>query len=280
MDFSSFFDYKGINVAEVQKLAGGDINYVFRYQDEVFKINLKEDFPEMFEAEAKGLKLLSKACLVPDVIEVAHFKNLQILQLKHVSSGSKSSNFWLNFGRDLAELHQLTDAVFGLDSNNYIGSLRQRNNTHDNWVDFLIEERLQPMLEMAVNSGEVNYIEAKLAEDFYHRIEEIYPEEKPTLIHGDLWGGNFICSEKEQACLIDPAVYYGHREMDIGMMHLFGGFDPILFEEYNTIFPLESKWKSRIAINQLYPLLVHLNLFGRGYWKQIKDILEPFGKTR
>ena len=137
-------------------------------------------------------------------------------------------------------------------------------------------ERLQPMVEMAVNNGDVNFVEAKIFDKFYLRLNELLPIEKPAFIHGDLWGGNYLCSSEGSPVLIDPAIYYGHREMDIGMMHLFGGFEARLFDYYNEEFPLEKGWRNRIELNQLYPLMVHVNLFGRSYWSRVHNILRQF----
>lgn len=277
MSFNSFFESRGIDLQSVQPLSGGDINEVFKVGDSVYKINRADDFLGMFERESAGLKALSRGIRTPEVIDIGQFDNYQFLELEFIKKGAESAQFWLEFGQKLAKLHQNTEKRFGFDANNYIGSLHQSNQWKDSWETFLIEERLQPMIEMAVNSGEVNYIEAKVIEGFYNRINEIYPEERPALLHGDLWGGNFICSP-DGPVLIDPAVYYGHREIDLGMMHLFGGFHDDLFDSYAEVFPLENKWRSRIKINQLYPLLVHVNLFGRGYWSQVSNILAPFAQ--
>jgi len=270
------FIQKHLDVKSIQPLHGGDINSVYLINSSsVVKLNRSDEFPGMFDREAEGLKLLSSTFHTPEVIQVQADKEWQLLELAYIPEHQKTSNFWNNFGHQLAETHQQSTDEFGLDQDNYIGSLKQLNSKHKNWTTFLIESRLQPMIEMAVNSGEVNYVEAKIIEHFYKRIEEIYPEEAPALIHGDLWSGNYLSAERGPT-LIDPAVYYGHREMDLGMMHLFGGFDNRLFETYHEIYPLEHAWQSRIRYNQLYPLLVHVNLFGRSYWSRVHTILKEF----
>lgn len=152
----------------------------------------------------------------------------------------------------------------------------QKNEQKKSWTEFLITQRLQPMLELAVNQGDVNYIEAKIFDSLFLKLDKLIPQEKPALLHGDLWPGNFLVGPAEEAVLIDPAVYYGHREMDLAMMHLFGGFPPKLFDAYNEIYPLEIGWQKRIELNQLYPLLVHVNLFGRSYWDRVKEIVERY----
>ena len=113
-------------------------------------------------------------------------------------------------------------------------------------------------------------------EQLYNKLDGIFPKEQASLLHGDLWSGNFISGEDDTPWLIDPAVYYGHREMDIGMTLLFGGFDQLFYEAYNSSNPLESDWKTRVPLTQLYPLLVHVNLFGESYINQVKSVLNKF----
>jgi len=264
---------------EIEKLAGGDINDVFKVVDRdkefTLKVNSKADFPLMFEKEKVGLELLNSTFATPEVYRVGEYENHQFLELQYLPKSAKNESFWSDFADKLAKTHKKSEITFGFHENNFIGSLVQINDQKATWSDFLIECRLNPMIEMAVNAGEVNYVEAKIIEKFYSRVNEIYPKEMPALLHGDLWGGNYL-SAQEGPVLIDPAVYYGHREMDLGMMHLFGGFDSELFEVYHEIYPLEKDWKSRIQCNQLYPLLVHVNLFGRSYWEQVHNILQKF----
>lgn len=270
------FILKHLDVNAIKPLHGGDISSVFLINDKtVLKLNRSDEFPGMFEREKQGLELLARTFHTPEVIQIQSDANWQLLELSYIPPVIEPNEFWMDFGRQLALTHQQTTAQFGLDEDNYIGSLKQLNTRCEKWSDFLIQYRLQPMIEMAVNSGEVNYVEAKIIEYFYNRVEEIYPTEPPALIHGDLWSGNYL-SGANGPVLIDPAVYYGNREMDIGMMHLFGGFNDLLFESYHEIYPLEKTWKSRIQYNQLYPLLVHLNLFGRSYWKKLHTILKEF----
>lgn len=266
----------------VRPLSGGDINEAYHCtspsRDLVIKINRKSRFPAMFEKEAAGLDLLrsTDTLLVPAVHNVGDMNEDQFIVMDYVAGGLKSNKMWENFGRGLSKLHQNTAELFGLDHSNYIGSLPQPNLRMKSWQDFLVTQRFEPMLRMAVDHRVISDGEQTKFEKFIQHIPEIWPEEKPALLHGDLWSGNFIAAANDQAALIDPAVYYGHREMDIGMMHLFGGFDQRLFDSYNEQTPLAQGWKERIPFNQLYPLLVHVNLFGRSYWNSVNQIISGF----
>ena len=180
------------------------------------------------------------------------------------------------FGKQLAQLHQNTNTSFGLEESNYIGSLLQQNNLHNNWIDFFINERLKPQIKLARDNGKIDLSTITKFERLYTKLDEIFPEEPPALLHGDLWSGNFMVDEKGGPVIIDPAVYFGHREMDIAMTKLFGGFNQQLYQSYNEHFPLEKGWEQRVDICNLYPLMVHVNLFGGGYLEQVKSILNKF----
>lgn len=266
----------------IEALSGGDINQVFRVDTEnqsyVIKVNRTHSLPDLFKTEAAGLGLIhrSDSICVPSVIRSGEENDFQFLVLEFIRSGEADKSTWENLGEKLAMLHRSSSEFFGLDHNNYIGSLRQVNTPTSAWTDFYRSQRLQPLIEMAVNQGELNYVEARIFEPFISRLEELIPSEKPSLLHGDLWSGNLLIDSDANPVLIDPAVYYGHREMDLAMMQLFGGFPSLAFDSYHNIFSLEKGWKERIPIHQLYPLLVHLNLFGRSYWNQIRNTLEHY----
>ncbi len=113
-------------------------------------------------------------------------------------------------------------------------------------------------------------------ENLYTRLDKVLPKENPSLVHGDLWGGNLMKGKDQIPVFIDPAVYFGHREMDIAMTQMFGGFDNLYLDHYNEIFPLENGWEKRIAIHNLYPNLVHLILFGSSYLNGIERVIRRF----
>jgi fructosamine-3-kinase len=154
--------------------------------------------------------------------------------------------------------------MFGLDADNYIGSLHQKNQHHHTWATFYTQERILPLCKTLFGRGYFSKKELSVAENADVKLNDIFPEEPPALLHGDLWSGNFMIG-KDGPVIYDPAVYYGHREMDIGMSLLFGGFDHEMYKAYEDAWPLEKDWKRRIPATQLYPLLVHAVLFGGNY---------------
>jgi len=263
-------------------LAGGDINEVYLVEtageSTVIKVNDRETYPGMFEAEAKGLDLLreSESFDTPDVRSTFTLDKYQILELEYLQSGHPANRFAEIFAQKLVKLHQFSADFFGNDHDNYIGSLPQSNRKHTSWAEFFVTERLFPQLKLAVDQGLIDQSKRKQVEAFARFVPELWPKEPPALLHGDLWSGNYMTLADGSPALIDPAVYFGHREIDLGMMELFGGFDPAILDAYQELFPLENGWKVRVSYNQIYPLMVHLNLFGRSYWGQIESILREF----
>jgi fructosamine-3-kinase len=173
-------------------------------------------------------------------------------------------------------MHRQTNDKFGLDHDNYIGSLNQSNKFHSTWAEFFIEERLMPQLKIAFDNKIIQRSFTRLADQLFPRLHNLCPVERPALLHGDLWSGNFMPTQDGSPCIYDPAVYYGHREMDIAMTKLFGGFDDNFYDAYNENFPLEKEWLKRVDLCNLYPLLVHVNLFGGSYIRQAETTLKQY----
>ena len=269
---------KEVKLMKVVAVGGGSINAAYKLETDSGIFFLKENkgnFPGMFEAEAKGLKILREgnSFVVPDVIFCKSENGNSFLILEWLEKGIQDS--WLDAGKKLGRLHKNFSGTFGLNHDNYIGSLSQSNRQHHSWEDFFSQERILPQIKLAADAGKINSAICNSAERFCKNISEIFPEEKPSLLHGDLWSGNFFFSESGPA-IFDPAIYYGHREMDLAMTKLFGGFDAEFYSGYEEEFPLEKNWKQRTDFCNLYPLLVHVNLFGRGYVNDVKSILGKF----
>ncbi len=268
----------GINLTAASALSGGDINEVFLLETTtekfVLKFNNASRFPGMFEAEKLGLgKLLKPGVIdIPKPIKTGNEDQYSYLILEHKESAPKNDDFWEVFGEQLAKLHRQTRDSFGLEKDNYIGSLPQYNEERDSAADFYIKMRLEPQIKMAAEKG----FQLNITDRFFENCKNLIPDEPPSLVHGDLWNGNYIVNSDGMPCLIDPAVAFTPREMDLGMMKLFGGFDEILFKIYDENFPLEEGWKERVELWQLYYLLVHLNIFGSGYKAQVTNIIRRY----
>ena len=269
-------------IDKISKVGGGDINHSVKIDTsggEFFmKYNNADLYPQMFKKEATGLRLLNETgeINVPTVIGFAQDETHAVLLLKFINSGRRVPNFFEDFGQSLARMHNHHGEYFGLDHDNYIGSLPQSNRQHADWINFFVSERLEKQVAMALDNNRIDNATVKKFESLYSNLEDFFPGEKPSLLHGDLWSGNYMVSEEGTAYIYDPAVYYGHRLMDLGMSKLFGGFDPAFYTAYNLEHPLQDNWREAIDICNLYPLMVHVNLFGSGYLNSVKSILARF----
>jgi len=262
-------------------VGGGSINETYKILSNSIsffvKINTITIFKNGFDEEFFGLQFLkANTVLVPKIICKGNFKKHIYLVLEWIESGIKTDLFWKNFAQQLVKLHQHKGNQFGLKSNNYMGELFQNNTFKNDFSAFFIENRLKPQVKLAVNSNKLQKGHIQNFENLYKELSSIFPNEKPCAIHGDLWSGNFICNSKEQVVLIDPAVYYGHREIDVAMTTLFGGFSSNFYKYYNDFYPLEKGFENRKDIYNLYPLLIHLNLFGTSYLRSIETIITKF----
>ena len=265
------------SIKQATPLSGGDINAVLLLTTDqgnfVIKINDAQRFPEMFSLEKLGLESLaqSKSFIIPEVLGVGTFRTKSYLLLDYIESGKPSVDFDEIFAQNLAKMHQTTSA-FGFQKDNYIGSLPQYNTEEASAADFYIKQRLMPQFKMAAERG-FAFGDVDL---LYKSIPDLIPEEPAALIHGDLWGGNFMVNSDGNSVLIDPATCYAPREMDLAMMRLFGGFNENIFDKYHEVFPLCEGWKARIKLWQLYYILVHVNLFGGHYYNTANSILKTY----
>ena len=272
----------GAEIYSTQYVAGGDINQARLLDTSIGKFFLKMNNAsfagQMFEVEARGLKILAStnAIRIPNVFAHGKSKDGAFLLMEYIVTGQKMQGFWKDFGQSLAQLHKHSTTKFGLDHENFIGSLPQKNGMHESWIEFYIQERIQPQLNLALQNNRLNSSDEKQFFKLYQRLPEICPDELPSLTHGDLWSGNFLVDTNGKPVLIDPAVSYAHREMDLAMSRLFGGFNPEFYRSYDQSFPLSPSFEHRLEIYQLYYLMVHVNLFGGGYVGSVRQILKEF----
>lgn len=274
----------GKNIESETSISGGSINQAAKVtltdgRNCFLKWNRSAD-PAMFIVEDKGLKLLNSAntsLRVPNVFATGKTEDgVGFLLEEFIAEGQSKPDSARQFGRALAALHNHRKNRFGLDHDNYIGKLPQSNNWHENWIDFFVDERMQPQLKMATDAGKLGSDTVAHFESMYKKLPDIFPDEPASLLHGDLWGGNYFFDEHGQTTIYDPAVYYGHREIELAFTHLFGGFPSTFYRAYKETYPLESGFSQRKDLYNLYPLLVHTNLFGGNYARQVKGIVKRF----
>lgn len=274
----------GLNILRYQPVGGGDINHAVQLhcadgQVLFLKYNPHPQAAAMLRTEAQGLQLLQEAqCIkIPEILDQGQTEGeVAYLLLEYVERGVPHAQFWTIFGHALAQLHHQSKTQFGLDQANFIGSLPQSNHWHSTWVSFYAEERLLPQMQLARDQGRLDQRAAQQLDQLCQRLPELCPHEPPALIHGDLWNGNFLVDTQQHPVLIDPSVAFAHREMDLAMSRLFGGFDARFYQAYQEAWPLEPDFEDRLEVYQLYYLLVHVNLFGGGYVGNVEGILQRF----
>lgn len=269
------------DIISVEAVHGGDINKSYCLQTWQRQLFLKcngTDHPDLFETELKGVELLrqANAIYIPEPLLHGRVDNTIFLLMEFISKGDPQQESWHQLAASLAALHRNTQPLFGLDHSNFIGTLRQSNTTHESWSAFYANERILPLIRQAYDNRQCDKSDTTRAERLCLQLDNLFPNEAPALLHGDLWSGNFLFDRSGAAVIFDPAVYYGHREMDLGMSLLFGGFDTVFYSFYHEHNPLENGWKERVPLTQLYPLLVHLLLFGGHYHQNVRDILKRY----
>jgi fructosamine-3-kinase len=260
----------GSRIVERTTVAGGDINDAFRVRLAngriVFAKSHTQAPPGMFAAEAAGLAWLAEGPLhVPAVLAVGDaFLALEWLDL----AGRPDS---VALGRGLATLHALGAPGFGLQANNFLATLPQDNTAEANWSTFYVERRLRPLCARARLGLDRELDRLRARPDVFG------PPEPPARLHGDLWWGNVAAlADTGAPVVIDPAVYGGHREIDLAMLALFGGLPEALVRAYDEATPLADGWRERIGLHQLYPLAAHACLFGGGYGDQVRSTLARY----
>jgi fructosamine-3-kinase len=259
-------------VSELTPLSGGDTAENFLCLLESGKsIFVKSD--KDIALEIDGLQTLAKKAFpVPNIIA----SNKQLLVLDYIKSGN---NCQANIGEQLANLHKNTTQYYGYSIDNKIGRSTQYNAINQkitHWFEFFWQYRITPQLEMANNSQLTDSLN-----QIKNKIKDLLSEtnSQPTLLHGDLWSGNVMCDNQQNAIFIDPAVYYGDRESDFALADMFGGFSADFYQAYNNIYPLEQGFEKRLTIYKLYHYLNHYNIFGNSYLSSVNSCITKINNT-
>jgi len=267
-------------VQQVDEIHGGDINraYLLQSADKKYFVKLnKADLLPMFEVEALALQALAdtKTLRIPQVITYGIAENKAFLVLEYIPLFSLKPAAQKQLGRQLAELHKQKQNYFGWPQDNFIGHNKQINTPEGDWLSFWQAQRLGAQLELAEANGYHGKLQI-LGKELISKVPEFFKDYQPraSLLHGDLWSGNAAADENGLAVIYDPACYYGDRETDIAMTELFGGFGEDFYTEYDEVYPLDSGYRLRKPLYNLYHILNHLNLFGRSYLGQAEAMMQ------
>ena len=267
-------------VVRVNPVGGGCINNgaaVQTHTGEMFFLKTNPRAPDdMFIREAEGLEAIAVrgGPKVPKPFRAG--KNF--LLLEDLSPGPRVQEYWPEFGRRLAVLHNHTNTRFGFPNDNYIGSTPQPNPWVEDGSVFFGEHRLVYQARLANKRGKLSGSEVSKVEGLAARLAELVPYQPASLIHGDLWSGNVLTDVKGGPAIIDPAAHYGWAEADLAMTDLFGSFPDEFYRAYLEIRPLEKGYQERFALYNLYHLLNHLNLFGGSYLSQVISVIRRYSR--
>jgi protein-ribulosamine 3-kinase len=266
--------------APERRVAGGSINECYAWRCGPGRLFVKlaaRTAQPLFEAESAGLAELSRAqaLRVPRVLALGSTASAAFLALEWIEGAVADERAQARLGEGLAQQHAVTAARFGFDRDNFIGSTPQPNGWASDWMQFFRDQRLRPQLELAVAHG-FGPLLARTGERLLQAVPALLAGHAPaaSLLHGDLWGGNWLTSSGGEPVLCDPAAYYGDREADLAMTRLFGGFDASFYRAYSAAAPLAPGWQVRAQLYNLYHVLNHANLFGAGYAGQARTMME------
>jgi len=272
-----------VRLKDSQSVGGGCINHAVKIGTSVGDFFLKWNASapsDMFQKEAAGLnemRLADSSLVIPKVIwskEVDDFPGLLLMEYLQPAINISGQDECL--GRGIAQLHRKTAYTFGFHHSNYCGTTIQENTWTDNWPEFYAQQRIWSLVEQIKKVREMSSEEKKIYERLVVRMPLLLPHQtKPSLIHGDLWSGNYMYTANGPA-LIDPACYYADREMELGMMKLFGGFSSRVWDDYQGEYPLPEDWQQRNRLYQLYHILNHYLLFGVSYRQQALEIAKEY----
>lgn len=261
-----------------QGVAGGDINVACRIAGNGLQYFVKTNHvrhADMFEAEAEGLLEManSETVRVPRPVCYGSHGQQCYIVMEYLELGGHADMRQL--GQQLAAMHKVVDSNFGWRMDNTIGSTHQPNTQTHDWVDFWRQQRLGFQLELAANNGyggELQKLGERLMANFPVLFESYHPQ--ASMLHGDLWSGNYGALTRGEPVIFDPAFYYGDREADLAMTTLFGSFGADFYAAYNADWPLDEGYSVRKTFYNIYHIINHLNLFGGGYHGQAVGMIQ------
>ena len=279
----------GVTVTKESPVFGGDANtascLTLSNNLQLFMKSNTISRASFFEAEAEGLAAIAytETIRTPKLYGRGVDKNrgISFLLMEYITPDQKRRDFWELFGQELAAMHQtdtsyiLPDDQYGFTQDNYIGAGMQYNTPCASWIEFFRSYRLDPQIRLARH-----YFDSDMLRRIWSLLDSLdtllVEPKKPSLLHGDLWSGNFIAGTDGKAWLIDPAVYVGHPEADLAMTELFGGFSASFYRAYQETYPLQPDYDARRDLYNLYHLLNHLNLFGISYLPAVLRIVQAY----
>lgn len=263
----------------VRQIGGGCINQALSLHgatEDVFVKHNRSDRLATFRAEAAGLEVLAAAhaVRVPNPICFGAYQGAAFLAMEYITFGRGGEQTMELLGRQLARLHRVTSPTFGWEQSNTIGTTAQVNAVDTDWVAFWCRNRLGHQLQLAARNGYDDRLQT-LGEQLLGTLGVLFAgyQPYPSLLHGDLWFGNFAADTRGRPVIFDPAIYFGDREADIAMTELFGGFGARFYAAYQEDWPLDPGYRVRRTLYNLYHVLNHLNLFGGGYRSQAESML-------
>ena len=271
---------RDLRITRVAPLRGkSSLHQTFRLETTVgfvfAKLNYVQYLPH-YQAEATGLQALERYLRIPKPLAVGKFLTYSYLLLTWIEERPWTRGAWVECGQELAYMHRHAGSEhFGWESDNYLGTQLQLNTRSGNWHHFFVDYRLRPSVEACRQKSLLPEEDVRRFSRLYNRLPDLLVSEAPCLLHGDMWGANQLNTE-QGIVFFDPAVHYGHREAEIALTLLFRQFPAEFYEGYQSQHPLQPGWEQRARIYNLYPLLVHLNLFGTDYLPEIKSTLRYY----
>lgn len=259
------------NLKKWNYVSGGDINRTVHATDGTsdYFIKLNKHCPDdFFTCEHSGLNFLKKHSefRIPEIYRSSKIDEYFFLMMEYITTGNRSAEYYMIFGHKLALMHLQKGEAFGFSENNYVGALEQNNTYHATWAGFYVNQRIKPFKDILKITDHATFL--NLEKIIHKKTAHVFP----SPLHGDLWSGNHIPDENNLPVLIDPAVYYGDRCIDIAMLELFGKPHPEFYRAYFSVFPKDDYWNFRIRLSMLYPLLVHARLFGGHYKNSAREL--------